>query len=103
MKSTGIILFGSIQVGSFSFSTAEDCFGCRELSNVKLQSNYFNLAKCQSEKSLNFMWVDKKSENNYILLEDFGAGTIYGNVLANIDYVELKLAKWLKKPKMKGN
>ena len=98
IKFQGLILFGSIKVGTFLRFTAEDCYGSRIIQDVKIHSDYVSVPKCQTICQLQFIFAKLLDENKYEMIDNFGYGTLYGNMFVNVDSIEIKSAKWMKEP-----
>lgn len=98
MKFTGLILDGAAIAGFFRYFTAEDCYGKRELNNVALLSNYFDVVKNRSNKQLKFVYAEIDGKN-YKVIDELGKGFITcQHIWADTDRVILGKAIFNKEP-----
>ena len=72
----GLILDADIRVGSFTRFTAEDCYGKRCLTKVKLKSNYFDTLAKNTIHPLKFIYAENINDKEFKLIDDFGHGII---------------------------
>ena len=91
-KRKGIILDYDIKVGSFTHFTAEDSYGKRELKNIKIKSDYFDIIKMNTQKALRFVNAENVTSKDFKIIDDFGYGIISGRSFVSDNDILLKEA-----------
>ena len=99
MNNIGLILDCGLKVGSFTYFTAEDSYGKRNLKNLKIKSDYFDVIKMYTKKSLQFVYAKKVDKRTFKIIDTFGYGVISGGAFVSDNDVLLKEATFAVAPK----